>query len=341
MVFGNFAWRIVRGEMDLSLVLANEALAFAEKYDDAGMWTEALFLLGVTLFYKGDFSGARDQYEKALALYDDRQRNRIWSARVGEDAGVTHRCYLALALWHLGFPDRALRVNREARELARSIEHPFSLAYAQHHTSWLYQLMRMPSETLFFSDEQMHTSGDHGFPLFKATGSIYSAAGQLLQGNAAKAVAALEAGLDAYRATGAALALPYYLGLLANALIQTGNVEDAECLLDEALTTAQMSGDRCHQAELLCLKAELAQRKVANPEVLEQHFLRALDTAKEQGSKAWELRSAVRLARLYARHDRRSDAGEMLGPIYNSFAEGFTTPDLREAKTLLAKLQSA
>jgi hypothetical protein len=97
----------------------------------------------------------------------------------------------------------ALKVNREARELARSIEHPFSLAYAQHHTSWLYQLMRMPSETLLFSDEQMRISSEHGFPLFNATGAIYCAAGQLLQKKAAKAAVALEDGLDAYRATGA------------------------------------------------------------------------------------------------------------------------------------------
>jgi predicted ATPase len=341
MVFGNFAWRIVRGEMDLALVLANEALAFAEKYDDPGMWMEALFLLGVALFYRGDFAGARDQYEKALALHDDRERNRLWAARVGEDAGVTHRCYLALALWHLGYPDRALKVNREARELARAIEHPFSLAYAQHHTSWLYQLMRMPSETLLFSDEQMRTSAEHGFPLFKATGSIYNAAGQLLQEKAAKAAAALEGGLDAYRATGAGLALPYYLGLLGDAFTQTGNTGEADSLLDEALTAAQTSGDRCHEAELHRLKGELAEREGAQPEVLEQHFTRALDTAKKQSSKAWELRATMSLARLHARHGHRTDAGEMLGRLYNSFTEGFCTPDLREAKTLLAELQTA
>jgi class 3 adenylate cyclase/tetratricopeptide (TPR) repeat protein/ribosomal protein L40E len=341
MVFGNFAWRIVRGEMDLALVLANEALAVAEKYDDPGMWMEALFLLGVALFYRGDFAGARDQYEKALALHDDRDRNRLWAARVGEDAGVTHRCYLALALWHLGYPDRALKVNREARELARSIEHPFSLAYAQHHASWLYQLIRMPSETLLFSDEQMRTSAEHGFPLFKATGSIYHAAGQLLQGNAAKAAAALEGGLDAYRATGAGLALPYYLGLLGDAFIQTGNTGEADSMLDEALTAAQTSGDRCHEAELHRLKGELAQREGVQPEVLGQHFSRALDIAKEQGSKAWELKATISLARVQARHGRRTDAGEMLGNLYNSFIEGFCTPDLREAKTLLAELQSA
>jgi hypothetical protein len=107
VVFGNFAWRIVRGEMDLSLALAEEAIRLAEAFDDPGMWVEALFLMGVTLFYRGDFGGAREQYENALSHYDDRELTRSWAAKVGEDAGVTHRCYLALTLWHLGYPDQA------------------------------------------------------------------------------------------------------------------------------------------------------------------------------------------------------------------------------------------
>ena len=97
VVWGNFAWRIVRGEMDLSLDLAGEAIDHAKKLDDPGVWMEALFLMGVTLYYRGDFAGARQQYETALARYDDdRERTRMWAVRVGEHAGVTHRCYLAL-----------------------------------------------------------------------------------------------------------------------------------------------------------------------------------------------------------------------------------------------------
>ena len=203
MLFGNFAWRVVRGEMDLSLSLAGEALQLAEQMDDPGMWIEALFLRGVTLFYRGDFEEARGLYARALADYDDRELTRSWAARVGEDAGITHRCYLALALWHLGYADQAVKINRETRELARSIKHPFSLAYAQHHTSWLYQLMRLPNETLLFSDEQIHTSAEQGFPLFQATGTIYGAAAQLLQGRAKQALPAIRSGLAAYRATGA------------------------------------------------------------------------------------------------------------------------------------------
>jgi adenylate cyclase len=340
MVFGNFAWQIVRGEMDRSLVLANEAISLAEAFGDPGMWMEALFLLGVTLFYRGDFVGARAQYEKALAQYDNRDRNRLWAASVGEDAGVTHRCYLALALWHLGYPERALRVNREARELARSIEHPFSLAYAQHHTSWLYQLMRLPTETLLFSDEQMHTSAEHGFPLFQATGAIYNAAGQLLQGKVDNAPTALEGGLDAYRATGAGLALPYYLGLLGDALAQGGNAWDAKSVLDDGLAHVETSHDRCQEAELLRLKGELAWSEGEDPVAVEEHFLRAIDVARRQQSKAWELRATMSLARLYRGLGRRHDASKALQPAYDCFTEGFATPDLREAKRLLDELQS-
>ena len=97
---------------------------------------EALFLKGLTRLYRGDFAGARECCARAIDEFDDRERTAFWAGLVGEDAGVTHRCYLALALWHLGFPDRALELNGEMVELARGINHPFSLEYALHHTGW-------------------------------------------------------------------------------------------------------------------------------------------------------------------------------------------------------------
>ena len=117
VVWGNFAWHVVRGEMGLSMELANEGIALAERFDDPGIWMEALFLLGVTLFYRGEYVGALSQYEQALSRYDDRERTRLWASRVGEDAGVTHRCYLALALWQSGVPGdtRAPRVQSDTR----------------------------------------------------------------------------------------------------------------------------------------------------------------------------------------------------------------------------------
>ena len=341
MVWGNFAWRIVRGEMDRSMALAGEAMAFAERADDPGMWMEALFLLGVTLYYRGEFVAAREQYERALAQYDDRERTRAWATRVGEDAGVTHRCYLALALWQLGYAEKALAVNREMLEIARSIKHPFSLAYAHHHTSWLYQHLRLPVETLAQSQKQIRTSSEHGFPLFQATGIIYGAAGRLLQGQAKPALPVLIKGLEAYRATGAGLALPYYLGLLGAACTQAAIRLDAERALDEALSIADKTEERCNEAEIYRLKGDLAIEQGQEPRVAESAYLRSIDIANRQQSKAWELRTTTSLARLYQRTNRRSEARERLGGVLASFTEGFETADFRDAKAVFGQLEPA
>ena len=337
-VWGNFAWRIVRGEMDLSLELANEAIDHAKTLDDPGVWMEALFLMGVTLYYRGDFVGARQQYETALARYDDDpERTRAWALRVGEHAGVTHRCYLALTLWHLGLADQALEVNREMLALARSIDHPFSLAYALHHTSWLFQYMRLPSEVLATGGEQIRFAADQGFPLFRATGLIYEAGGLLLRGRAAQSLPGLLDGLNTYRATGAALALPYYLGLLGTALIESGPASDAEAALDKALAVAGESRDLCHEAELHRLKGELAARHDGN-DAAEASFHKSIEIAQRQQSKAFELRATTSLARLYQRTNRRNEAQVKLGAVLASFTEGLATPDLQDARATLAQL---
>jgi class 3 adenylate cyclase/tetratricopeptide (TPR) repeat protein len=338
VVWGNFAWRVVRGEMGLSMDLAREAIDLAERFEDPGIWMEALFLLGVTLFYRGDFVGALAQYEKALSRYDDRERTRLWASRVGEDAGITHRCYLALALWHLGYPEEALRASQETRKLALSIGHPFSLAYAQHHISWLYHHLRLPAETKAASEEGIQTATTQGFAMFHATGTLYKAAGVLLEGRPNEALPLLTRGLEAYRATGAGLALPYYLSILGDAYIQAGRPDDARDALDEGLAIAEQSDELCQKAELYRLKGELALRAGPQNGEAEEHFRRAIETARHQLSKAWELRATTSLARLCQQTGRRDEARRMLSDTYGRFTEGFDTPDLKCARALLDEL---
>ena len=341
VVWGNFAWHVVRGEMGLSMNLAREGMTLAERFDDPGIWMEALFLVGVTLFYQGDFVGALSQYRKALSRYDDRERTRLWASRVGEDAGITHRCYLALALWHLGYPEQALRASRETRELARSIGHPFSLAYAQHHASWLCHLLRLPAETKAASEEGLQTTSEQGFAMFHATAKLYRAASVLLEGRPNEALPLLVKGLDAYRATGAGLALPYYLSLLGDAYIQAGRSDEATVVLDEGLAIADRTDELCQKAELFRLKGELA--LLTRPDdrsTAEEFFRQAIATAQRQSSKGWELRATTSLARLRKQQGRRDEARQMLSDTYGRFTEGFDTPDLKCAKALLDELDA-
>jgi predicted ATPase len=63
-----------------------------------------------------------------------------------------------------------------------------------------------------------------------------------------------------------------------------------------------------------------------------------MELARTQGALLYELRGASHLARLWLEQKRPEDARQILAPVYGRFAEGFETPDLRAAKTLLDSL---
>jgi tetratricopeptide (TPR) repeat protein len=338
VMWGNFAYHIVRGDFRDCSELAEEAITFGERLKDPGILMEALFLRGVTQLYRGDFTGARASCERGISEFDDRTRTACWAKVVGEDAGVTHRCYLALALWHLGFPEQALKLNREMVELARSINQPFSLEYALHHTGWLSQHCRLGVQAQLAGEEQMRIATEQGFLFWHASGTLYTAGGLLLQGRMERGLRMLEEGLEAYRATGAELGLPYYLGMLADALTRIGRFAEAGVALDEAITLAEKNDERFQEPELYRLKGELllAESNSRNP--AEKWFLRAIETADRYQSKAWKLRATTSLVRLWQKQGRREEAFKAISTVYGTFTEGFNTPDLLDAATLLDSL---
>jgi serine/threonine protein kinase/predicted ATPase len=339
IMLGMWEWHIVRGDLRLCVGRAAEGMALAERLNDPGVWMEALFMPGVTKFYRGEFAGARACYEKAIASYDDRERTKSWSAYSGHDAGVTHRCYLALTLWHLGYADQALRVDRETRALAPTIGHAFSLEHAVDFSACLHQFCRLGAEAQAAGEEEIAIATEQGFPLWHACGTLHKAAGMLLQGRREEALPLLVKGLNAFRATGAGVRVPYYLGILGDAYAQAGRFADALQAFNEALAITEKNDDRFQEAELHRLKGELLLAESPDQAAAAEGCFRdALATAQRQQSKAWELRAATSLARLWQRQGRRDEARAALAPLYNTFTEGFTTPDLVDAKALLESL---
>ena len=127
--------------------------------------------------------------------------------------------------------------------------------------------------------------------------------------------------------------------MLEEAYTQAGRFEDAFATLNEALAVVDKNDDRFHEAELHRLKGELLLVATANQGVeAEVSFRRAIDIARRQHSKSWELRATVSLARLWQRQGRREEAQAALAAVYSSYTEGFTTPDLIDARTLLGSL---
>jgi predicted ATPase len=336
ILLGMWEWHIVRGDLRLCVGLADDGLALAERLNDPGVWMEALFMPGVTMFYRAQFAAARGYFEKALAAYDDRERTKSWAAYTGHNAGVTHRCYLALALWHLGYPDQALRVGREACELARSINHPFSLGHAVDFLACLCQFCRLGAEAQAAGEEELAVAAEQGFPLWLALGTLHQAAGMLLQGRREEALPLFLKGLKAFRATGAGVRVPYYLGILGDAYTQAGRFEDALEALNEGLAVAEENDDRFHEAELHRLKGELLLLWRGDEAAAEGALRTALETARRQQSQAWQLRATMSLTRLRQRQGRPGEAHDALAAPYSAYTEGFTTPDLVDAKALLS-----
>jgi predicted ATPase len=164
------------------------------------------------------------------------------------------------------------------------------------------------------------------------------------QGHAQEGINQIRGGLDASRSVGSVILQSYWLGLLAEGHLAAGEANVGLKALAEALDMVAQSQERFYEAELYRLKGELTlQSQGRRPrtkiqEEAEECFQRAIEIARCQQAKSWELRATISLARLLQRQGRRDEARTMLADIYGWFTEGFDTADLTEAKALLDEL---
>jgi len=160
-----------------------------------------------------------------------------------------------------------------------------------------------------------------------------------MQGQGETGMAQVRQGIAAWRATGAALGVPYFCTVLADVCDHLGHLEDGLQALAEAHTLAGQHEERYWEAEVYRLWGVLLLRQTGTPQAEAETWLqRALDVARRQEAKSLELRAAMSLSRLWQQQGKRAEAYELLAPIYGWFTEGIDTADLQEAKVLLAVL---
>jgi predicted ATPase len=160
-----------------------------------------------------------------------------------------------------------------------------------------------------------------------------------MQEQAAAGIPQMIHGIAAYRATGAEAGRHYWLGMLAEAYGKAGQIHEGLTALTEALAVVEKNGECYYEAELYRLKgALLLEQTVPDACQAEVCFQQALAIARRQHARSRELRAALSLSRLWQRQGKRAAAYDMLAPVYGWFTEGFDTPDLQDAKTLLEDL---
>jgi predicted ATPase len=185
----------------------------------------------------------------------------------------------------------------------------------------------------------MALSRDQGFTLWVAWGMILQGWELSEQRQGPEGMAQIREGIAAWRATGAELFHPHFLTILARAYAEGGQATEGLSTVAEALALINSSGERLYEAELYRLKGELLlQQAPTHDDEIETCFCRALEVAHRQQAKSLELRGAISLGRLWQRQGKRTEARELLAPIYGWFTEGFDTVDLQEARALLEAL---
>jgi len=337
VLFGCWNTKYVAFDGGVVCDLAAQFLALAEQQRAKVPRMIGHLLMGASLTYTGDIAEGRVHLDRAVALYYPME-HRPLATRFGQDIGVANLFNRSTALWLLGYAKAARMDTEHALNDARECGQATTLMYALSHTA-LLEYSGDYATASAQADELAALAEEKGALLWKARGMV--GRGRLLGliGRAADAVQMISSGITAWRSTGATLNLPSWLSYLAAAHAELGQLDEAWRCIGEAMSAIETTKERWFEAEVNRIAGEVASKSLQTDTAkAERYFKRAIEVARAQQAKSWELRAAMSMARLWRDQGKREEARELLGPVYGSFTEGFDTLDLKEAKALLDQL---
>jgi predicted ATPase len=341
VLYGLWNVSLLRCDIYRCKELAEQMFEIARGRNDPVHSLEAHNVLQQPLFHLGEFAAARQHQERAQSLYDSHV-HRTLTAVYGEDPGVGCLAYGAVTLWHLGYPDQAIQAVEEARQTARILSYPFNVARALYFGAFTHLCRREAERAEDLAKALLHLSTDQGFAMHVHGAEILIGWSMTQRGDWDDGIRQMQQGLQGWKSTQAMSHYAFHLAHLAEAFSRTGRVHEGLAAIDEALSISSATGERFCEAELHRIRGELL--LLARPPELrnalaEAEFRRALAIAGNQSAKSMELRAAVSLARQTLRTRRPLDAPAILNRVYESFTEGWDTPDLLDARQLIEQLQ--
>jgi predicted ATPase len=298
-------------------------------------------LMGSSLLLTGDFAEGRAHYDQAIALYNPVE-HRPLAIQLGQDVGVAILSFRSLALWLLGYPEAALADLTQTLTHAREIGQAATLMYALNHTTMFVHIpCGRYAAAKAAIDEVTALADEKGALFWKALATMNQANVLAMTGKASDAAQMFASGMAAYASTGATIWRPLHLSLLARVKAELGELDDVWRYVGEARMAIETTKERWFEAEADRIAGQIA---LLSPEPnaakAQAYFERALQIARQQRAKSWELRAAMSMARLWRDKDKPQQARELLAPVYSWFPEGFDTRDLEDAKALLEQLAS-
>jgi DNA-binding winged helix-turn-helix (wHTH) protein/predicted ATPase len=342
---------LTRPDLRKACELSAELVALAEEHGSTEHFADARTYWALARMYSGDFEIAARDFDQAWMLLESMAepaagptphragqmplaRTMLWR----QGPRQNNRALSGWNLWFLGYPDRSLeRIN-----IATAIAHSglkTMLTDIHGYATYTFELRREPDQMRARAEARLALSTESGYAAGRALSEIYLGWAEVLAGKIDGGILRMKHHLSELRAAGFEVAAAYHLALIATALGKAGRFDEALRTIEESLLIIDRTGQRHCEAEVHRLKGELLRtQRASNAADAEKSFRTAIEIARKQRAKSWELRATTSLARLLAKQHKHDKARAMLAEIYNWFTEGFNTPDLKDAKTLLDHL---
>ena len=347
------AHHFARGELSRSIALSEQLLSLASQSQDPAEEVVARMILGAGIMLSGELVRGCDHLEQAWALYDP-DRLHPMTAITGIEVGVFLRGFQALVWWMLGYPDHAWQTAQAMLSQAQALNHPLSLDFAQ--------IGVVPTIIFLIHGSLKSIQGpwtrlspvpeiDRAF--FGQFYAVLQGFIQVEQGKIGEGIAHMQRSLADLPIIGIQVGRPELLYLLATAQRKAGQPEAGLASIQEIMPLLEntnqywlpgfyhLRGDLlvCQQHAGAANQISIKEHSIESIQEAENCFLKAIEVARRQEAKSWELKATISLARVWQQQGKASEARQMLEAIYAWFTEGFDMPDLVEARALLETLK--
>jgi tetratricopeptide (TPR) repeat protein len=318
-----------------AVALARDLLSLAERSGDPARIAIACRALGNSLGIAGKQAEADPVLARSISLADGLGDSEF--AVYGEDPRIIGRLYLGQVRCRLGYQETGLRIAEEGLARARAGNNPHVIAWSLNIIGGIHASRRDAPGAEQAGAEVIAIARHNRFWQVLALGERRRGWALCQLGDAAKGLALIEEGLRRQHATGQMhVSTGAYVDLTEGYLL-AGRPEAALGHIQAGYRHADTYGEHYLSAEIHRLHAEVLRIQGDPAQESEDHLGAALEVARQQGARLWELRAATSLARLRQDQGRGAEAHSLLAQVYDCFSEGFDLPDLVEARALLSQ----
>jgi tetratricopeptide (TPR) repeat protein len=303
--------------------------------EDETIRPDADYLFGAASAFSGNLEEGLAHLDKSIEHFDPSSGSSRY--RMGTSIGVTARVTSGILLWQCGALERGTARVSDALDLARQLDHPFSLAWALYHNGFLALNRYRFEECIQYADELARVSDENDYLLWRTLATVLEGFSRTAMGEVEVGMSKLEAAIDLYQGLSAPpIFWPLILSLRSVAHAMAGQPGDALKLIDEAI---EIDGgtDESRSAQFWVFKGDFhTMTSPPEPEAAANAYSKAAELARSLQFDLVELQALTRSVALRRKTADMPDGSEELAKLYGSFTEGFEEHDLLAAKEILA-----